>query len=67
MRTTLPSGREVEVLVTLTLPLPLDHFGHLLTAVGRCAEKLGYTDVGLVYDGPHAGCIAGTPPVQKAT
>lgn len=62
MRTTLPDGTEVEVLVTLALPLPLSHVGDLLAAVGRAAEKLGYTNVGLIYSGPHTDGIAGVPP-----
>lgn len=64
MRTTLPDGQEVEVLVQLALPLPLAHVGDLLGAIGRAAERLGYTNVGLVYSGPHANSIAGTPPAR---
>lgn len=63
MRTTLSDGTtEVEVLATLALPLPLSHVGDLMAAIGRTAERLGYTNVSMLYVGEHSGSIVGTPP-----
>jgi hypothetical protein len=63
MRITLPDGiTEVEAIAKLALPLPLSHAGDLLGAIGRAAEKIGYTDVSLLHDGEYAGYIVGTPP-----
>lgn len=62
MRTTLPDGTEVEVIARLALPLPLSHVGDLMAAIGRAAERLGYTNVTWVYQGPHSECIVGIPP-----
>jgi hypothetical protein len=53
---------ELEVLVRFALPLPLNVYAELIGAIGRSAERLGYTDVGFVYEGPEAGSIAGRPP-----
>lgn len=66
MRTTLPDGTEVEVLVQLALPLPLTILPELLAAIGKAAEKLGYTDVGILTTGEHRDAIAGRPPARGA-
>lgn len=48
------------MLARLELPLPLDVAGALMRAIAQAAEKLGYTDVVILTDGPQR--IAGTPP-----
>lgn len=54
-----------EVMVKLVLPLPLPLATRLMRAVGKAAEKEGYTDVVILTEGPHAGSIAGTPPARS--
>jgi hypothetical protein len=55
-----PDG--LEVLVRLAYPLPITTAGGLLGAIGREAERLGYTDVCIITEGPDSGAIAGRPP-----
>ena len=49
-----------EVLVRLAFPLPITIVPELLKAIGKVAERAGYTDVVLLTD--DNGAIAGTPP-----
>lgn len=55
-----PDG--TEELVRLSLPLPLVTAGHLMQAIARAAEEMGYTDVSVLTDGSQT--IVATPPVD---
>lgn len=59
----LADGREL--LAQLAHPLPLAIAPELMTAIGKAAEKAGYTDVGILTAGPHAGYIVATPPAPR--
>ncbi len=66
MRTTLPDGTVVEVLVQFALPLPLTVLPELMAAVSKAAEQLGYTGVGILTEGEYRGAIAGRLPAGGA-
>lgn len=50
------------MLLHFAYPLPINTIGPLMAAVGRAAERLGYTQLHLITAGPYTGAVAGTPP-----
>lgn len=56
----LPDGREL--LLVFAYPLSLRVVPQLMEGIAAGAEKAGYSDVVFLFDGPHAGGVAATPP-----
>lgn len=56
----LDDGREL--LLRFSYPLPVTTAGVLMEAVAKAADRLGYSNVHLITNGPHVGSVAGTPP-----